>query len=62
MLSVTVDTPAGQTATLNWEAGGTPGSQTVGASSSHTEVFDAVDATTVAYVEVVSGNEAPDRE
>jgi hypothetical protein len=61
MLGVTVDTPAGQGATLNWDDG-TPGSQVVAPSSTHTETFDAVDASTVTFVEVVSDNEAPDRE
>jgi hypothetical protein len=57
ILGVTVETPAGQGTTLNWVASGTPGSQAVAADSTHTEVFDAVDSTTVTFVEVVSDAE-----
>jgi hypothetical protein len=60
--SITLDTPADQGATLNWSVGGTPDSQAVSASSSHTETLDAADAAAVDYVEVVSDNELPDRE
>jgi hypothetical protein len=60
--SVTLDTPADQGATLNWSVGGTPDSQAVAASSSHTETLDAADAAQVDYVEVVSENELADRE
>ena len=59
-MGVTVVTPAGEGATLNWDDG-TPGSQAIGPADTHTEVFEGVDASTVAYVEVVSDNEDPDR-
>jgi hypothetical protein len=62
VLGVTVETPADQGATLNWEAGGVPGSQAVGAGSAHTETFDAVDSTTVTFVEVVSDAVTPPEE
>jgi hypothetical protein len=62
MLAVTVDTPADQGTTLFWDDAGTPGSQVVAPSSSHTETFDAPDATTVVEVGVISDNEDPDRE
>jgi len=54
VLGVTVDTPAGQGTTLNWEAGGTPGSQAVAPASSHTETFGAADSSVVTFVEIVS--------
>jgi hypothetical protein len=62
MLGVTVDTPADQGTTLFWDDAGTPGSQVVAPSSSHTETFDAPDVPTVAEVGVISDNEDPDRE
>jgi hypothetical protein len=58
--SLALDTPAGQGATLNWTVGGVDDTQNVAAASSHTESFDG--AGEVTFVEVVSGNEAPDRE
>jgi hypothetical protein len=61
MLGVTTTTPAEQGTTLFWDDAGTPGSQVVAAASSHTETFDAPDATTVAEVGVISDNEAPER-
>jgi hypothetical protein len=59
---ITATTPAGQGTTLNWTVGGVPGSQVVAPSSSFTQPFDALDATTVSFVEVVSDNELAARE
>jgi len=61
MLGVTVNTPADQGTTLFWDDAGTPGSQVVAPSSSHTETFDAPDVSTVAEVGVFSDADAPER-
>jgi hypothetical protein len=54
LIGCTVNTPVERGVTLNWEAGGVPGSQVVAAASSYTQTFSTED---VAYVEVVSENE-----
>lgn len=59
--SATVDTPADQGATMFWDNAGTPGSQVLGVSDTHTEVFDAPDGSTIVEVGVSSDADAPER-
>jgi hypothetical protein len=59
--SLVTTTPSDQGTTLNWTDAGGPHTQAVAASSTDTQTLDA-GAGEVTDMEVVSGNEAPDRE
>jgi hypothetical protein len=59
--SLVTTTPSDQGTTLNWTDAGGPHTQPVAAASTDTQTLDA-EAGEVTVVEVVSGNELPDRE